>query len=366
MSESILTERVEQLFASALAQTYQREGLSALHSAIQQSWKRLKQPMRVALIGVSGAGKSTMLNALPGEIAVTTGSAKSELLKAFAFIDIPGLASFYADDSQETSEFLKPRGQELTEIMQHALAHVDAILYLFSQNPGAEGKAVLELFQGSQIGRATPINAIGVLARADILWPSYSDALAGGKQMIETLQADHPRLCSLFSTIVPVSGFLAWGAQTLTPEEFVTLQHLACLPEARLQKLLHNIERFTRRKYQNVPITPARRKAVLDRLGTYGIWRAYHLLCAGISEQESLVQALLQDSGLPTLKQQILSHLGERAYLIKLGGALRQIKSACFEAQNNNCTSPAEREVVRQIGSKFGQLEDQALGLSGA
>lgn len=362
MSESVLTERVEQLFASALAQTYQREGLSALHNALQRSWKHLKQPMCVALVGLSQVGKSTLLDALSG--ATVVGRVENEHLQAFDFIDTPGRSSFEQADSPHTSEFLKLHDQELTETTQLATANADAVLYLFSQSSGAEGKTIVELFQRPQGVRTTPLNSIGVLTKADSLWPFRPDALEAGKQLIATLQTDHPRLRNLCSAIVPICGFLAWGAQTLTVEEFATLRQIACLPQARLEKLLHNVDRFTRRKYPDVPITPVRRKAVLDRLGAYGIWRAYHLLCAGISERESLAQALLQDSGLPALKQLILSHFGERAYLIKLRGALQQIKSACFEAQNNNRTSPAEQKVVRQIGSKFGQLEDQECRLS--
>lgn len=423
MPESALTERVEQLFASALAQTYQREGLSDLHDALQQSWRRLKQPMRVAIIGLSKAGKSTIINALLGETVVATGIAEATfnvnwlkyapeasllvhfkderaperkeladleqltrraeehhdyllaikyievfhpnaLLQAFNFIDTPGLASFYKDDSQNTIEFLKLHGQELTEATQREAAQADAILYLFSHNPGAEGKAVVELFQGPQIGQTTPINSIGVLTRVDTFWPFRPHALEAGQQIIETLQTDHPRLRHIFYTIAPICGSLAWGVQTLTAEEFATLQQIACLPEARLAKLLDNVERFARREYQDVPIPPTKREAVLDRLGAYGVWRAYHLFCSGINDRESLEQALLRDSGLPALKQLILSHFGNRAYLIKLGGTVQQIKSACFGAQNNQRISPAEQEVVRQIGSKFGRLEDQERGFS--
>jgi GTPase SAR1 family protein len=433
MPETELAERVEQLFASALAQTYQREALADVHHAVQQGWRRLKQPMRVAIIGLIKAGKSTMMNALLGETVVATGvveatfnvnwlkydTASSLLvhfknerppeqksladlerltrraeenrafllsikyievfypntfLQAFNLIDTPGLASFYKDDSQNTLEFLKLHGQELTEATQREASNADAILYLFSHSLGAEGKELVELFQGPQIGQTTPINSLGVLTKVDAVWPSHPDALEAGDQIIETLQTDHPQLRRTFYTITPVSGSLAWGAQTMTKEEFATLQQLAQLPEALLEKRLGNAHSFATREYQDMPIPPEKREEVLDRLGTYGIWQAYQILRPRKPDQvhmeleepdqAHLEQALLQKSGLPVLKQLILTHFGNRAYLIKLDSALQQIRIACFWARYNKSLSPADQEIVRQIESRFGQLGDQERGFS--
>jgi GTPase Era involved in 16S rRNA processing len=421
MSETELARRVEHLLTTALEETKRREALAGLHNALQQAQERLRQPMRVAIVGMIKAGKSTMMNALLGETLVATGPVEATfnvnwlkygpepalvvhfkdqrppqrqapeelerlthrsdeardyllsikyievfspnpMLNSFNLIDTPGLHSFYEEDSEKTREFLKLYGQQLTQATQQEAENADAVLYLFSHSVGAEDTSTVALFQGPQMGHTTPINSIGVLTKADMFWPARANALDGGHEVAQILQADHPHLRSMFYAIVPVCGLLAWGAQTLTNEEYATLEQFACLPEERMSRLLNDARRFTQREYADVPVAPALREKVLDRLGKYGIWRAYHLLRSGTCDLPDLRQALLQESGLPALKHVVLSHFGNRAYLIKLQAALRPIEHACFWARQNTRLSPADREIFRRIDERFGQLRDDEHG----
>ena len=423
MNETKLKERVDALLASAIEETSRSHALRSLHRKLLEARERMKQPMRVAIVGLIKAGKSTMMNALLGETVVATGTIEATfnvnwlrygptaslrvhfkenrppetrsledlerltrrsdeyrdyllsisyievfypnaILQILNLIDTPGLASVYRDDSQGTIEFLKLHGPELTKTTKQEASNADAVLYLFSHSIAAGDKAIVEMFQGPMMGHASPINSIGVLTKVDAFWPDCDDALEGGHEIVERLQNDHPQLRRLFYSIEPMCGLLAWGAQTLTNEEFETLKQLAALPEGRFQKILNDAERFTTREYPDVPISLTRRAAVLDRLGQYGIWHSYHILKAEVNDKQRLTEKLLSHSGLEKLKNLILAHFGNRAYLIKLDAALRPIYEACFRAKRREDIQGLDRNLVERIEGEFGQLKDNEFGFS--
>lgn len=408
-----LPRRVEETFRAAREQMDSVSGLDALRRELEQAQERLEQPMRVAIVGLIKAGKSTMMNALLGETVVAMGTVEAtfninwllygdnpkltvhfkdgrppevksfmeltaltlradanrdyllsiryitvaypnRILQIFNLIDTPGLASFYEDDSQNTKDFIQLHGQALTEATQAEASQADAVLYLFSQSLATTDAATVEEFLTSTTGRATPINAIGVLTKVDFYWTGEEDPIEGGRRIARRL-SEHPKVRKLFYAIVPVCGLLAFGAQTLTSEEYQTLAELRELPEERFERLIRDAARFSR-EYPDVAIAPARRAEVMNRLGRYGVWLANRLLRDGIDSREALAEELVRRSGVPALRDLIVSHFGNRAYLIKLGTALQQIKRACFMEQQR--LSETERPVVARIGGQFEEIEE--------
>ncbi len=413
MADLPLRDRAQALFNFILEQTRDRASLQDLHQELLNCQQRLSEPMRVAIVGKIKAGKSTMLNALLGEAIVATGTVEatfninwlkygsqptlkvhykngksedksfeelttltlradehldyllsikyievfypSSILKTFHLIDTPGLESFYEDDSQNTRDFLKLHGQDLTAATQAEAANADAVLYLFSHNLSAGDQAVMEEFQGPSVGRATPINSIGVLTRIDAYWPEFPPIESGNR--IAARLSDIPQVHNLFYAIKPVSGYLALGAQTLQTDELEILQKLAALPEDRLQSLLRVRNRFENREYPDQPGVPtiAERQKVLHRLERYGIWQACQLIRSGTCNLESLTQELMQASGVPDLCELITSHFGHRAYLIKLRTAIDRLHALCFQQKQKQ--SDDDLQVVEAIAGKVEALE---------
>jgi GTPase SAR1 family protein len=410
MSAYTLREHTNKTFADAMALIAGRPALSRLHGVLQECRERLDQPMRVAIVGLIKAGKSTTMNALLGETVVATGTVEATfnvnwlkwdvspsllihykgnrqperrgiedlfsltlradddrdhlrsiahidvfypnlLLKTFSLIDTPGLASFYEDDSQNTKDFLKLYGQELSESTRTQASKADAVLYLFSHGVRLGDKTIIEQFQGSAIGQPTPINAIGVLTRIDSYWTDKNDPLAIAHDVAQRVR-DLPGVRQLFYTVCPVAGLLAEGAQSLRDDDFATLTQLAGL--TKFDHLIRNVDRFTRENPEiSVPAT--QRQQLLKRLGSYGVALAVALIRAGSASREDLIAELLRRSGIPELRDLIVSHFGNRAFLIKLGTSLRQIEAACFHEQL--ALLGDELELVEQIAGKFEELE---------
>jgi ABC-type branched-subunit amino acid transport system ATPase component len=422
MPELSLEQRVETLFQSALNLTAGKPDLAIVERELRQSLARLHQPMRVAIVGLIKAGKSTMMNALLGEHLVPTGNVEATfnvnvfrwgdrpslqvyykddrtpevksfdelqaftlraeanrdylrsikyidvaypnpILHNFNLVDTPGMESHYRDDSDNTRQFLQLHGQELSEVTQAEAQGADAVMYLFSHSLAMEDKEIVELFQGTGGGQATPINAIGVLTKTDIYWsdPHITDPLIAADLICQRL-VHHPQVRNLFYTIYPVCGHLALGARTLTEQEWEILDRLITIPPDRLESLLRNINRFNEREYPDVSVAPTERKQLSDRLGQYGVWLAYNLRQSGITDRAQLASALLERSGIERLRETIISHFGHRAYLIKLSRILHQFKTVYF--QNRSKLRGYQLQILEEIGGKFEELESQEHGLT--
>ncbi|MFB2917248.1 dynamin family protein [Aerosakkonema funiforme] len=417
MDETTLQQQVENLFDFWCGSIQNRPNLAKLYQTLKQCQQRLRQPMRVAIVGKIKAGKSTMMNGLLGEKVVPTGSVEAtfnvnwfkygeqksllvnykdgknpesksfdelerltlrakenydyllgikyievlypnHILKELNLIDTPGLASYYQDDSENTREFLNLHGQELTQVTQSEASNADAVLFLFDKSISESVRETMAQFQGAAAGQATPINAIGVLTKVDDYWSDKDQPIKKGLEIADRLQRDHSELRNLLYTIRPICGLLAFGAQTLTTEEFKTLTQLAYLSEERSERLIKDARRFSQRDYPDEPDIPpaSERKLVLHRLGQYGVWLACTIIRSGVSDAKLLARQLLQSSGIPELYDLIVSHFGNRAFLIKLNTGLQQIKAACFlECQR---LEGVDCQLAAQIAGEFGRLED--------
>ena len=413
MDNAYLKQTVESIFNSALARTANQAALQDFHHILQQSYQRLHQPMRVAIVGLIKAGKSTLMNALLGEQVVATGTVEAtfninwfkyapdssiivhfkdkrspetksiaelqaltlraqenqdyllsikyievrypnEILKTFNLIDTPGLGSFYEADSDNTKDFLQLHGEELTAITQKEATKADAVMYLFSQSVSMTGKNIMETFAGSTLNGTTPINAIGVLTKVDSYWSDYDKPMEGAARIVSRL-SEHPQLKRLFYNISPIYGLLASGAQTLTEEEWKILQELTQVPPDFLESKLSDWERFTEREYPEISVSPAKRLLLWQKLGQYGVWLAYSLIRQGTNELATLKTELLNSSGVSELKHLIVSHFGHRAFLIKLNTALQEINSAYF--QQRHLLPETAREILEDIVGEFELIE---------
>lgn len=407
MNEQPLTERVKELFEWALARTATCLGLVDLHRLLADGQARLLAPMRVAIIGRIKAGKSTAMNALLGHILVPTGTEEvtfnvtwfqwnespallvyykdgrkeprpfaelealtrrskermpellaidyivanypHALLQRINLVDTPGLASFYGEDSENAQRFIG-----LTE---REAARADAVLYLFDRSIADTEQDVLEEFVGPSMGQMTPLNAIGVLTQVDTYWPSEAAPMRAATRVVERLRA-LPDVRRTLYTIVQVCGLLALGAQTLTTDEFEALRRLADLPEERFDQLMETATDFTTMADDDLAVTPADRQRLLNRLGWYGVWLAYQRIRAGVTDLTQLRSELLEEhSGLPQLRQLILSHFGNRAFLIKLDKILREVTASDFQLRPR--VGGEEHTVLRDVMKHFDALRSE-------
>ncbi|MEV6233227.1 dynamin family protein [Saccharopolyspora shandongensis] len=376
MNNPSLIQQVDGLIRSA-ATAY--AGTPA-EASLQTLAVRVRQPLRVAIAGKVKAGKSTLLNALIGEelaatdagectrivtwfqhgegcrvvlqprqgearevryarpdgraIVIDLGGARaadverlvvewpSTALRNFMLIDTPGIGSVSADISERAQDFLTPANGRVTP--------ADAVLYLM-RYAHREDIRLLEAFHDDDIVQPTPVNAVGVLSRADEIGAGKMDSMASAARVADSYRKNEQvrRLCQ---TVLPVTGLLAYTGRTLREEEFRALELLARAPTEELAPTLVSVDRFVKLDCP-AEVDAEGRSRLLDRLGLYGLRLGIELIRSGkCGSSVQLAAMLIENSGLRQLVAALGTQFAARAEVLKarsvlqaLGTVLRQM-----------------------------------------
>jgi hypothetical protein len=328
---------------------------------------RLDEPLRVAIAGKVKAGKSTLLNALVGEQVAPTDAGEctrivtwyrdgptprivlhplagepqpltvvrragalvldlagtpadrverlvvdwpSRGLRANTLIDTPGISSLSAEVSQRTVAFLDPDDESPTE--------ADAVVYLMRHLHAADAE-FLEAFRDRGVARATAVNTVAVLSRADEIGGGRVDALFSARTIATRYRGD-PSVRGLAQDVVAVAGLLAETARTLRLDEFTALAELARIPREDLERDLLSVGRFLR-------ADPDVRGPLVRRFGIFGVRLATTLIRQGTRTPAALSTELLSRSGLDDLRRVLHSRFTERRELLKARSALLAVES---------------------------------------
>ena len=347
-------------------------------SAVAAVRARLDEPLRVAIAGKVKAGKSTLLNALVGERLAPTDTREctrvvtwyldgptyratvhpvdgaptqarlrredgrldvelgmmpedvdhlvvewpSATLRTTTLIDTPGIASVSSDVSARTTSFLAPGEDEATP--------ADAVLYLL-RHLHASDVGLLEAFHDDEVAQATPVNAIGVLSRADEVAAGRLDAMQSAARIADRYRGDR-RLRRLCQTVVPVAGLLSETATTLREDEHARLVRLTGIPRSDLESMLLSADRFVRAPI-DVDLTEEERASLLDRFGVFGVRLAVALVRGGAASTASALATELQTrSGLVALRGLLATQFADRRAVLKARAALLAVEAVARAA----------------------------------
>jgi hypothetical protein len=363
---------------------------------------RLDEPLRVAIAGRVKAGKSTLLNALVGqELAATdagectrivtwyrnglgyrllleprVGPARelpwsqrqgglaidlgplaaeeverlvvewpSRFLRAMTLIDTPGMGSARAVLWEPAQALLAPA--------EDGARPADAILYLL-RHLHPHDVRLLEAFHDEQT-RARPVNAIGVLSRADEIGSGRLDALESAQRVAGRYRSD-ARLRALCQTVIPVAGLLASSGSTLREGEYRSLAAIAALPAAEAERLLVSADRFAG---ASLPLTPTERAGLLARLGLFGVRLSVALIRSGAAPTSpALARELVRRSGLEELRRLLLTRFGARADILRSRSALLGL-SALLRRFPAPQAEPVRAQLERVLASahEFAEID---------
>ncbi|GAB1640177.1 dynamin family protein [Krasilnikovia sp. MM14-A1259] len=359
-----LIDRTRDALAQALA-VYRGTPYERRLAAVRD---RLDEPLRVAVAGRIKAGKSTLLNALVGERLAPTDAGEctrivtwyqdghtyqvmaqpyrgaprqlrfrredgaieidlgdlrvdevaqldvswpSQALRNVTLIDTPGIGSLSEQTSQRSWNLLVPDDEETP---------ADAVIYLM-RHLHSNDVEFLRAFHDVEVSRPNPVNAIGVLSRADEIAVGRLDAMASAKRVATRLGTD-PSVRRLVQSVVPVAGLLAETAATLTEFEFARLRRISELPVASAEQLLLTADRFV----QSMPelgMTSIERESLLARFGLFGLRLSVALLRHGTcGTATELARELIDRSGLAQLREVLGSLFFERRDVLKSRSAL--------------------------------------------
>lgn len=325
--------------------------------------ERLDQPLRIAVSGRVGSGKSTLINALVGQVLAPTAAEESTQVNTFyqygpepritvhtphgAVQNVPvttldpatirDLQRWRPDEvSRLVIEAPFPGLQAITLIetpgvsssavqdtgrsaLAQILAEADAVLYL-TRYPQQTDVQFLQSVHELQLARRAPINTIITLSRADETGNGGGGAVAAAER-IALRWRDDPVVRSFTQYAIPVIGLLGQAAVTLTAEDFTALVRLRQLPEKALETLLLSSDRFANNPTpESVP--PSTRQDLMDRFGRFGLAQALTALGEGITDQKKLSAALLEASRLNDLQEAVHQQFVERQDVLRARSAL--------------------------------------------
>jgi len=195
----------------------------------------------------------------------------------------------------------------------------DAVLYLM-RHLHAGDLDFLRAFQDTEVSRPNPVNAIGVLSRADEIGVGRIDSMASARRIAARLSTE-PNVRRVVQTVVPVAGLLAETAVTLTETEVAQLRRVADVPLREADDLLLTADRFAERMPE-LGLTSIEREALLARFGLFGVRLASGLLRRGAATATELARDLGERSGLGELQEVLRSLFFERRDVLKSRSAL--------------------------------------------
>lgn len=377
-----------------------------LSLCIDQAIDKMSKPIEVAIIGKISSSKSTLVNALLGEAEVVRtgqmeetfnvswikygdsyadikvffkdGSMKliprkdwviwtshqesnelketvsyievtyqHDILKRINIIDTPGLDALSEIDSKNTIAFLKN-------------IHPDAVVMLFTKSIAESTMSVLNDFVSVNINSSfvlTPLNAIGVLAKADTMWSVLNpkkDILSEGKRVIsQTLYEKYPEVRHSIFDIFPLSALMGLAASTISDEDVVNLKQLSLIQESLLNEMFSSPEFLFDEDYA-VGVSTAERKTLWQKFGMYGLFVLVDYLKQNtLATRYDLSQVLIKKSGFESFQRMIISHFGNRSTLIKAQNSIATIKEACLIERQRNDISNQDIHTIDDIEKKI-------------
>ncbi|WP_034272015.1 dynamin family protein [Haloechinothrix halophila] len=354
---------------------------------------RLDEPLRVAVAGRIKAGKSTLLNALVGERLAPTDAGEctrivtwyadghtyrvtaemtdgeqqqltfhrdegvidvdlgglppekvtrllvtwpSARLRTATLIDTPGIGSLSESVAQRTWDLLSPSDSDTAE------APADAVLYLL-RHLHSHDLEFLRAFHDTEVSQPNPVNAIGVLSRADEIGVGKLDSMTSAGKIAARMATD-PVVRTVVQTVVPVAGLLAETAATLTETEVAQLRRVAELPVADADALLLTADRFATRMPE-LGLTSTEREELLDRFGLFGIRLATSVLRHRVAATATELAAVLTErSGVGELNELLRSLFFDRRDVLKSRSVL-----AALDALTRASPRPGSEAVAADV-----------------
>lgn len=381
--------------------------MNALYCKLENSIKRIDEPMQLAIIGKISSSKSTLVNAILGkkeimatgqkEVTYNVGWLKygnpdsdiiihhkdntpvsrknpkefaiwstqshnfeidnisyielfddAEILKEINIIDTPGLDALRGKDSQNTLDFIQK-------------VRPDAVIMIFTKSVSEN---VLDIVRQYNAGSSfNPLNAIGVLAKIDILWQETIErdktALQIGERMTKNKLNKEPMLQKTLFNFFPISALQFLASSTLDESIFAEIVKLSQSDSTQLRKALNSVTNFLKPEIE-LNIAIPQREQIIMSIGLYGAFLIINAIKNGeVSDLQSARRLLWRESGAQGFMKVLHNHFGMRAKLIKMESIYQGLQQTIMSLKGQVKDYPSIQllsKVEQRISDLFSNL----------
>lgn len=387
----------------------------SLTENLQTMKERLNSPLRVAVVGIMKAGKSTFMNALMGADILYTGDLETtytvcwfryadtpslticfrddstmkapyedlekwsvrkieaenprindvkyliihypaEVLKSIEFIDTPGLNSIYGTDAQNTLDFLSIKGSEDT-LYEAGMA--DAVIYAFNRTANGFDQEILRSFHSGSNHTTSPINSVGIMTKVDVsgIWSVFDENTpTEAATAVTNTVMKNAGMKQLLFTVLPVCAKVCEGYAQLEKQDWDALRMFAEQNFEDLQDCLYDAKEFTINTTDfNAFGTPQIRSRLMRMLGQYGILEIVRLLRMGKNNEE-IAAELQRLCGIEAVRTILLRHFGNRAFLIKTQYVFNHLQSLIHQVRRDPAASFRLKDICNQISDRIDDM----------
>ncbi|WP_456787263.1 dynamin family protein [Cellulomonas sp. P5_C5] len=269
------------------------------------------EPVQVPFLRVGGQTRIELGDLAADGVAQLVVETPNRRLERLTLVDTPGIGSVRREVSARTDTFLLDDG-----------SGADAVLYLMRHLHTAD-VGFLQSMSDEQEAGVSPVNAVGILSRADEIAGGREDSLEVAARIAQTYSAD-PRVRSLVQTVVSVSGLLALASTGLQERQHAAVATLAAAPTS----LLLSADRLLDALPEHGPSREVRAE-LLEVLGLFGVRLCVSLVRLGsAADAATLAGALRRLSGLEDVRGLLLERFVARATVLKMRRAVRTVEAA--------------------------------------
>jgi predicted GTPase len=292
------------------------------------TWYRYGSPQRLEIVMRDGTRRTERLGSggrLPSELGVNHTEVRrleawlaNDTLRTMTLIDTPGLGSLNAEISTAAEDLLRT-----DHASDEATAVADALVFIFNTDIKPDEAEAIRAFRESSGGPGGATgNAIGVLSKADKLAPGsgwWDAAQRLAKRQAEQMQGE-------LVTVVPVVGLIAETTESaqLTQRDGVNLAQLAAMDPASLALLQLSATKFISGAS---PVSAEDRDRLLKLLDLQGIAVAVELIReGGVSGAAALRRVMSDRSGIGELRSLITDTFRGKGEPLKIRSALHNLE----------------------------------------